>query len=73
VARTGVITDRRSCVRREKRHRYVSTCGPIAQSGKIIEQAIAAAENEGWPIVKAHHAPLVSRPSASSTSTLPRR
>jgi hypothetical protein len=74
VARTDVITDRRSCVRRVKRHRYVSTCGPIAKSrGKIIAQAIAAAENEGWPIVKTHHASLVTRSTASSGSTLPRR
>jgi len=41
-------------VRREKRHRYVSTCGPMAQSfGKTIAQAIDVAENEGWPIATA--------------------
>jgi hypothetical protein len=38
-------------VRCEKRHRYVSRCGPTAQSsGKTIAQALAVAENEGWPI-----------------------
>ena len=34
----------------EKPHRYVSTCGPRAVDAAQSD-AIAAAENEGWPAV----------------------
>lgn len=65
----------RSCfVKCEKRHRYVSRCGPLVKSSELATaQAISAAENEGWPVATAHrrhkplasnHPPLASLPSA---------
>lgn len=41
-------------VKCEKRHRYVSSYGPLANSSDLaVAQAIAVAENEGWLIAAA--------------------
>jgi|SoimicmetaTmtLPA_FD_contig_31_249145_length_444_multi_3_in_0_out_0_2 hypothetical protein len=37
---------------RGKRHRYVSNCGPTRDvATDVVDPALSAAENEGWPIV----------------------
>ena len=60
-------------VRCEKRHRYVSRCGPIApSSGKTIAQALAEAENEGWPIARHARLRAVNGALAFLTSNQPR-
>ena len=46
-----VIGTGRLRIRYEKRHRYVSTCGPLPTPfDEATARAIAAAENEGWPL-----------------------
>ncbi len=56
----------------EKQHRYVSRLGPLARVPDYrqdIAQALAAAENEGWPIVVAHCGPLPPGRSRGRTAT----
>lgn len=55
----NVRCPRIAVVNPEKNHRYVSDRGPIISSfcDRAILQAIAVAENEGWPTIAAESVP----------------